>query len=129
MASRSRTRPRPSDGQGELEEKLRTGLSSLVQEEREARGWTQEVLAEAAGVHWTTIGKIERAVQTPSLSMLAMIGRALDLNVSQICARVLDEEATTDETTRFVASLPTADRVRLLPVLKAMADWRRAGSR
>ena len=129
MAARSRSRPKATDDQEAIESLLRTKIARLLQDEREARGWTQEHLAEQAGTHWTTIGKIERGIQLPSLGMLALLARALGLQVSEVCSRVLDEApAAADEATRIVASMPAAERGRLAPVLKAMVEWRR-GSR
>jgi transcriptional regulator with XRE-family HTH domain len=37
---------------------------------------TQQDLGAKAGVHWTTIGKIERGRQMPSLALLAVLARA-----------------------------------------------------
>lgn len=44
---------------------------------REEKGWTQEELAEKAGMHFTYVGQIERGVRNPSLINLYKLARAL----------------------------------------------------
>jgi transcriptional regulator with XRE-family HTH domain len=117
---------KPRQTQEDVEALLREKLAALVQQEREARGWTQEVLADRAGIHFTTIGKVERGIQLPSLALLVLIARALELDVSAICARVLNEDDSEDEALQLVSSLATAERRRLVPVLKALLDWKAA---
>lgn len=51
---------------------------------REARGWSQEKLAEYSNLHRTYIGAIERAEKTPSLITVIKIANALNVNVSQL---------------------------------------------
>lgn len=115
--------PKPPTQQS-IEAKLRPRLGELVQEEREARGWTQEALAERAGVHWTTVGKIERGVQLPSLGLLVLIARALGISIAGLCSRALDEAEPADEVTALVSSLPSIERSRLVPVLRALLEWK-----
>ena len=46
---------------------------------REARGWSQEELAEHAGLNRTFIGEIERGTVTPSLVTVAKLSHAFGL--------------------------------------------------
>jgi transcriptional regulator with XRE-family HTH domain len=118
------TTKKPRHTQEDDEALLRVKLAALVQDEREARGWTQEALADRAGIHFTTIGKVERGIQLPSLALLVLISRALELDVSAVCARVLNEDESEDEALQLVASLATAERRRIVPVLKALIEWK-----
>lgn len=56
-------------------------LGKRVRVLRAARGWTQENLAEAAGVHRNYIGGIERGEINMSVVNLEKIARGLGVNV------------------------------------------------
>ena len=51
---------------------------------REARGWTQEILANRAKVSRVTIGRIEIGHSRPSLELLERLAKILKVRVSQI---------------------------------------------
>ena len=51
---------------------------------RKARGFSQEELAERAGLHRTYIGSIERGERNVSLKNIAAIAQALDVNVTEL---------------------------------------------
>lgn len=55
-------------------------LSKRVREERSLRGWTQEELAERAGVHLSFIGQIERGIKKPSLATVQCLAEALGVD-------------------------------------------------
>jgi transcriptional regulator with XRE-family HTH domain len=48
-----------------------------VRELREARGWSQEQLAETAGMNWLQVGHIERGASDPKLSTVYKLAKAL----------------------------------------------------
>lgn len=52
-------------------------LGRAVREHRTALGWSQEALAERAGLHWTYIGGIERGERNVALLNITAIARAL----------------------------------------------------
>jgi transcriptional regulator with XRE-family HTH domain len=51
---------------------------------REAKGWSQERLAEEAGVHRTYLGGIERGLRNPSLRNIAKLARALGVSLARL---------------------------------------------
>jgi transcriptional regulator with XRE-family HTH domain len=63
-----------------------------VRQSREARGWSQERLAEHADLNRSFIGEIERGVAIPSLITIQKLALALDLPPSGLMARC--EQAT-----------------------------------
>ncbi len=56
-------------------------LGARIRQFRVARGWTQEQLAEHAGVHYKYLGDVERGVRNPALFNIARIARALGVPV------------------------------------------------
>lgn len=57
-------------------------LGARIRQLRVARGWTQEQLAEHAGVHYKYLGDVERGVRNPALFNIARIARALGVPVA-----------------------------------------------
>jgi transcriptional regulator with XRE-family HTH domain len=49
---------------------------------RTENGWSQERLAEAAGITLNYVGNLERGEQGPSLHVLVRLARALDTDLS-----------------------------------------------
>lgn len=58
---------------------LRYRLARHVRHRRLQRGWSQEDLAEAAGLHRTYIGSIERAERNVGIGTLERLAQALDV--------------------------------------------------
>src|SRR5512141_2987582 len=81
----------PSEEQLALETRIRDVLPAILVAEREAQQLTQEQLAERAGIHATTIGKIERGQQIPSLALFILIAQALACPPADLLRRVLPE--------------------------------------
>jgi transcriptional regulator with XRE-family HTH domain len=116
-----------SGRQAEVEGVLRERLAARLVAEREARGWTQEALAERAGVHWTTIGKIERGLQTPSLAFLVVVAEAMDLKVGTLIGVVLNESRGDDNSLLdVVKGLSSKEQDALRPVLEALVTWKQS---
>jgi transcriptional regulator with XRE-family HTH domain len=57
---------------------------------RKMHGWSQEVLAEKAGLHPTYIGGIERGERNPSLINLARLAKALKVPLSDLMQVSID---------------------------------------
>lgn len=53
---------------------------------RTERGWSQERLAEAAGITLNYVGNLERGEQGPSLHVLVKLARALEMDVPTLLA-------------------------------------------
>ena len=59
-------------------------VSNRIKELREARGWTQQELAEAVGVSRQSINSIERDRYTPSLELALTFARVFRLPTDDI---------------------------------------------
>jgi transcriptional regulator with XRE-family HTH domain len=52
-------------------------FGKAVRQRRSEQGWSQEALAEKAGLHWTYVGSVERGERNISLVNMAALARAL----------------------------------------------------
>ena len=59
-------------------------IFNRIEEFRNERGLSRNQLAEAVGVHYQTIGYLERGEYSPSLSLALRISRALNQEVSDL---------------------------------------------
>ena len=69
-------------------EQLLRALGSRVRHLREDKGWTQEVLADRAGLDRTYIAGIEAGLRNPSVKALARVAKGLGLSMSDVVAGV-----------------------------------------
>lgn len=65
---------------------MRRLLGRNVQRLRLARGWSQENLADEAGVHRTYVSGVERGVRNPTVTILAKLAKALSVAPSELLA-------------------------------------------
>jgi transcriptional regulator with XRE-family HTH domain len=68
-------------------DKVLVAIATVVRAAREGRNWSQEDLADKAGIHRTYIGFVERAERNISVKKLILIAETLGLKAS----RLLDE--------------------------------------
>jgi DNA-binding XRE family transcriptional regulator len=59
-------------------------LGQQVQELRSSKGWTQQQLAEAAGLDRTYISGLEHGKQNPTLGALLRLARALEVPLERL---------------------------------------------
>jgi transcriptional regulator with XRE-family HTH domain len=67
-----------------VETSTRTRLAENVRLFRTLRGWSQERLADAAGLDRSYLGGIERAQRNTSVDILARLAQALNVDVSDL---------------------------------------------
>ena len=78
-------------------------LAERIRGEREARGWSLDVLAERSGVSRAMISKIERCEASPTATVLVRLAGAFELTLAGLIARA----AATGGTRVRVADQPT----------------------
>lgn len=66
------------------EETATAAFGRRVRAAREARGLSQEALADIAGVHRTYIGSIERGLRNVSLANILRLSRALGVRPGEL---------------------------------------------
>jgi transcriptional regulator with XRE-family HTH domain len=65
-------------------EDIRAKFGKHLRKLREEKGWTQEKLADEAGMHFTYIGQIERGRRNPSLINLERLAKALKIQAGKL---------------------------------------------
>ena len=64
--------------------KIRKAFGQPVRDLRLARGYSQETFADAAGLHRTYIGSIERGEQNVSIDNIAKIAKTLGISLQTL---------------------------------------------
>lgn len=63
---------------------VRQRLAANVKRLRKARGWSQEALADAAGLDRTYVSGIERVVKNPTVTVVERIALALGSGMGEL---------------------------------------------
>ena len=66
---------------------IRKVIGRNVREFRQDRIWSQEELADRAGVHRTYISQVERGVTNPTATVIAKIADALGVEPAELMVR------------------------------------------
>jgi transcriptional regulator with XRE-family HTH domain len=64
--------------------KIRKTFGKRVRNLRKSKGYSQESFADAAGLHRTYIGSIERGEQNVSLDNIERIAKALKIQITEL---------------------------------------------
>jgi len=64
--------------------KIQSLMGKNVRNLREAKGWSQDRLADESGLHRTYISGVERGVRNPTIEIVQQLARALSVNASQL---------------------------------------------
>lgn len=75
-----------------MKSKLLSRFGVRVRKERLKRGYSQEKLADLAGLHRTYIGMIERAEKNVTLENIGKIARALDVKIADLLKAVDNDD-------------------------------------
>ena len=74
----------PQSNENSLEKGFLKSIGFRIRKCIELKGWSQEKLAEEAGIHDRTIGKIERGQLNFSVTILCRLSRALSCTARKI---------------------------------------------
>ncbi len=66
--------------------RLSAAFARVVRRHRARGGLSQEALAEAAGIHHTYVGLLERGKRTPTIDVAERVARALGRKLSTLIA-------------------------------------------
>ena len=99
----------------------KTALGKRIREARSKKGYTQQVLANEAGIGQMYLGEIERGIKMPSLSIFIKIVEALDISADYILRDELTsgEAYIFDELTSKLVPLSPKQRKAAVEILDA----------
>lgn len=65
---------------------IRRQLSRNLRRLRTEKGWSQEDLADRAGLHRTYVSGVERGVRNPTITIVAALAKALGVPPAELLA-------------------------------------------
>jgi transcriptional regulator with XRE-family HTH domain len=65
---------------------IRRQLSRNLRRLRTEKGWSQEELADRAGLHRTYVSGVERGVRNPTITIVAALAKALSVPPAELLA-------------------------------------------
>lgn len=65
---------------------IRRRVGLAMKRLREEKGWSQEELADRAGLHRTYVSGVERGVRNPTLTVLGKLAAAFEMSLSEFLA-------------------------------------------
>ena len=68
-------------------------LGQRIRQKRKSKGWTQEILADVAGVDRSYIGGVERGERNLTFTVLCQICRALGCDIAELASGIPSEDA------------------------------------
>lgn len=117
------------NGRGARNEKnsLAVEIGKRIRIYRNAKGYTQEMLAERAECHTTYIGQLERGEKNATIESISKIAAALEISLSRLFE--MSEENTVGDNFpllcyRMVSEKPKEEQARLYAVLRAVEDYK-----
>lgn len=99
-------------------------IGTRIKEAREAKGLTQEQLAETVGLSSTHISVIERGVKAPKLETFVEIANALDVTSDSLLLDVLDNslQITSTELSEQIKRLPPKEQRKILKAVRVLVE-------
>ena len=96
-------------------------LSKRIREARRAKGFTQEELAEKAGISVVYVSEIERNLKTPSIEVFSHIALALEVSADYLLRDTLPtgKEYVYDELTQKLEGLTPRQRKTVADLIDA----------
>jgi transcriptional regulator with XRE-family HTH domain len=104
-------------------------VGGRIRDLRKEKGWSQEELAHASGLHTTYIGKLERSQHQATLESLAKVTRALGITLEEFFHFIepVEDGRFNDTVTQIVNSLQhrsVEDQRKALKLLEFVFDWK-----
>ena len=94
---------------------------------RNQLGWSQERLAEQAGLHPTYIGQLERGEKNATIESISKVSTALGVSLSRLFENTVPIGSNPDmaaECYQLVQMQPIKDQENLLIILKQIIDYK-----
>ena len=96
-------------------------LGTRIRERREALGWSQAELAEAAGVTPNYVGVLERGEKLPALETLAAVAEAMRVSMGALLSAEAPD-SWADSAVALIRVVPVEHRGLVMALLKAVGS-------
>ncbi|MFE9278714.1 helix-turn-helix domain-containing protein [Paenibacillus glucanolyticus] len=98
-------------------------VGAKVRDLRKQKGWSQELLGEKAGLHFSYIGGLERGEKNITLINLQKVATALDVQVQDFFTysketKKIDKEPIVQETLELLLKLDRSDLKKIKTIIK-----------
>lgn len=96
-------------------------IGKRIREKRESKSWTQEKLAEKAGLNPKYIGMIERGVRFPALITFIRLVNILDTTADELLVDVINRGYTLrmSRYSQQISELDERERERIYEIIEA----------
>ena len=94
---------------------------------RNQLGWSQERLAEQAGLHPTYIGQLERGEKNATIESVSKVSAALGISLSKLFENISPADSGADIASQcyhLVQKQPAKDQEALLTILNQIIDYK-----
>ncbi|HWA25693.1 MAG TPA: helix-turn-helix transcriptional regulator [Lacunisphaera sp.] len=71
-----------------MSDELSQAFGKVLRREREKKKWSQMQLAQEAGLHLNTLGKLESGKRTPNLHTVFAVSRALGISAGKFISMI-----------------------------------------
>lgn len=95
---------------------------------RQKLGYSQDTVAEKAGLHPTYIGQLERGEKNATIESIEKICIALDYPMEKLFEKIIitdETETIANQCYELIISQPSRDQNRLLTVIKAIIEYKK----
>jgi transcriptional regulator with XRE-family HTH domain len=103
------------------EAKIARRVGYAVRQHRQARGWSQAVLAEKLEVSVDYIGLLERGERLPALGNLVALADVLDVTPNELLVGMQDGSAWDEQALALLRGVPSHVQPVVLAMLRAAA--------
>lgn len=99
-------------------------VGQRIKEVREAKGLTQEDLADIVDLSPTHVSVIERGLKVAKLDTFVAIANALDVSADVLLIDVVAQSTNgaTNELAEIIAKLPVKEKRKILKVVKVLVE-------
>lgn len=98
-------------------------MGRALAERREARGLTQDQLAEALEIGTEAVSRMERGITMPTVQRLAELAEVYDCGIDELliaCSARTNDQA--ERISQILQTLPEADRAMIVEVVRQIAE-------
>lgn len=102
-------------------------VGERLRHKRQELRYSQEVVAEKAGLHPTYIGQVERGEKNATIESIEKLCLALEYPMEELFAKIAvtnEQEAVANQCFSLIVSQPPKEQEQLLTILKHIVEYK-----